>query len=82
MMRYSQSGKMETIRLVEESDLSVIQTLEELDVPRSSYYRWYQRYESDGYEGLANRTPNARRFWNKIPESEKEQRKLPRQVDS
>lgn len=73
MMRYSQSEKMEIIRLVEESELSVKRTLAELDVPRSSFYRWYRRYESDGYEGLANRSPNARRFWNKVPESEKKQ---------
>ena len=62
MMRYSQSEKMEIIPLVEESELSVKQTLEELDVPRSSFYRWYRRYESDGYEGLANRSHNVRRF--------------------
>ena len=25
-----------------------------------------------GYDGLANQPPHARRFWNKIPQSEKE----------
>jgi putative transposase len=73
MMRYSQSEKMEIIRLVEESELSVKQTLEELDVPRSSFYRWYRRYESGGYDGLASHSPHVRRFWNKIPESERKQ---------
>ena len=34
-MRSSQAEKMETIRLVEESDLSVTRTLNELDVARS-----------------------------------------------
>ena len=71
MMRYSQSEKMEIIRLVEDSELSVKQTLNELDVVRSTFYRWYRRYELEGYEGLANRAPHARRFWNKIPEEEK-----------
>lgn len=71
-MRYSQSEKMEIIRLVEESELSVRQTLEELDVSRSSFYRWYQRYNEYGYDGLANRPPNIKRFWNKIPDHEKE----------
>ena len=33
---------MEIIHLVEESELSVKQTLEELNVPCSSFYRWYQ----------------------------------------
>ena len=71
MMRYSQAEKMEIIRLVEESDLSVTRTLQELDVARSTFYRWYRRYETEGYEGLCNRPPNSRRFWNKIPEEEK-----------
>jgi len=71
-MRYSQSEKMEIIRLVEESELSVRQTLEELDVSRSTFYRWYQRYNEYGYDGLANRPPNVKRFWNKIPDHEKE----------
>ncbi len=39
-MRHSPAEKMETIRLVEESELGVKRTLEELDVPRSSFYRW------------------------------------------
>lgn len=72
MMRYTQAEKMEIIRLVEESELSIKQTLEELDVSRSTFYRWYRRYEKEGYDGLANRSPTARRFWNKIPEEEKD----------
>ena len=69
-MRHSQSEKMEAIRLVEESELSVSQTLRELGVPRSTFYRWYRRYGKEGYAGLANKPPNALRFWNKIPEEE------------
>ena len=72
MMRFTQSEKMEIIRLLEGSTLPVAQTLRELDVPRSSFYRWYRRYNEEGYDGLANRPPNARRFWNKIPGSEKQ----------
>jgi putative transposase len=73
VMRYTQSEKMEIIRLVEASSLSVKRTLEELDIPRSTFYRWYRRYREEGYDGLANRPSNARRFWNKIPESEKQE---------
>ena len=57
-MRYSQSEKMETIRLVEDSKLSVKQTLSELGVAKSTFYRWSRRYEKEGYAGLANRPPN------------------------
>ena len=40
-MRYSAAEKREIIHLVEHSDLPVKQTLEEPEVPRSSFYHWY-----------------------------------------
>lgn len=72
-MRYSQAEKMEIIRTVEESELSAKKTLKEMDINRSSFYEWYRRYEQSGYDGLAAKKPHPRRFWNKIPEREKEQ---------
>jgi len=72
-MRYAQAEKMEIIRMVEDSQLPVKRTLEELDVNRSTFYNWYRRYLDDGYEGLANRRPEPERFWNKIPVTIKEQ---------
>jgi putative transposase len=71
-MRYSQAEKMEIIRLVEASDLPVKRILEELDVPRSTFYRWYDRYKTVGYEGLADRQPGPRQFWNRIPDAVRE----------
>ena len=73
MMRYSQAEKLEIIRLVESSDLSVKQTLQELDVPRSTFYRWYQRYQEAGEDGLADAKPEARQFWNRIPDRVREE---------
>jgi putative transposase len=71
-MRYSQSEKMEVIRIVEGSDLGVKRTLEELDINRSTFYEWYRRYQDEGYDGLAPRKPAVRRFWNAIPPRERE----------
>jgi len=71
-MRYSQSEKMEIIRMVEESDLSVKRTLHELDVPRSTFYGWYRRYESGGFDGLEDRSSGPNKFWNRIPDAERE----------
>ena len=53
-MRFSQSEKMEIIRTVEDSELSVRRTLIELDVPRSTFYSWYRHYLGYGYDGLAD----------------------------
>ncbi len=54
-MRYSASDKIEIIRLVEQSHLPARRTLEKLGIPRSSFYRWYDRYQGGGPEGLADR---------------------------
>ncbi len=72
-MRYTQGEKMETIRMVEASEVSITQTLEELRLSKSTFYDWYRKYQAGGYDGLGNQKPEARRFWNRIPESEKEQ---------
>jgi transposase InsO family protein len=71
-MRYSQAEKMEIIRLVEGSALPVRRTLRELDIPHSTFYRWYKLYLEEGYDGLATRPAQKRRFWNRIPDGERE----------
>ena len=65
-MRYSATEKREIIHMVEHSNLSIRQTLEELGVPRSSFYRWYRNFQEDGLEGLKNKPPQDKRFWNRI----------------
>ena len=40
---------------------------------RYSHYAWYRRYTEDGYDGLADRKPNPKKFWNRIPAPVKEQ---------
>ncbi len=53
MMRTA-SQKLAIIRLVEDSELSVRRTLDEIKVSRTSFYRWDSAYERDGLDGLAN----------------------------
>jgi len=71
-MRHSASEKMEVIRLVEGSSLPVKRTLAELEIPRSTFYRWYRAYERSGYAGLERQDTLDRRQWNRIPEEERE----------
>jgi len=66
-MRYSQSEKMEIIRIVETSSLGVKRTLAELDINRSTFYGWYKRYAEGGYDALQVQRSHRRRFWNAIP---------------
>ena len=66
-MRRTTGEKVELIRLVEGADLSVRQTLRELQLNRSTFYAWYRRYTQRGQAGLAPPVPAARRHWNRIP---------------
>jgi transposase-like protein len=72
-MRHSPSEKLEIIRTVENSELSVRRTLKELGIHCSTFYNWYRRFLEDGVEGLGPKQPKARTFWNKILEEVKEQ---------
>src|SRR3984957_12698961 len=67
-MRYSASDNTEIIRLVEQSPLAARRTLEKLGIPRSSFYRWYDRNQRGGPEALADRPSRSDRVWNRIPE--------------
>ena len=71
-MKYRYSEKFEIIRLVESSNLGVRKTLTQIGVSKSSFYEWYRRYLEDGIEGLKDRTRCPEKFWNRIPESERE----------
>ena len=67
-MRYPASEKAEIIRLVEQSHLPVRRTLEKLGIPRATFYRWYDLYQTGGPEALGDRSPRPSRVWNRIPE--------------
>jgi len=67
-MRYAASEKLEIIRLVEGSHLSARQTLAKLGIPRTTFYRWYDRYLQRGEAGLQDQSPMPKRVWNRIPD--------------
>jgi transposase InsO family protein len=67
----TQSEKMEIISLVEHSTVSVKATLRELGINRSTFYQWYKRYLSDGYDGLADQPYRRTSGWNQLPPAEK-----------
>ena len=72
-MRYPASEKLEIIRLVEQSHLPVNRTLDKLGIPRATFYRWYDRYQTGGPEALDDRSPRPDRVWNRIPDNIREQ---------
>jgi len=71
-MRYPASEKFEIIRLVERSHLPAKRTLDKLGIPRRTFYRWYDRYQTEGPDGLEDRSPMPLRVWNRIPDDIRE----------
>ena len=72
-MRYPASEKLEIIRLVERSHLSVRRTLDSLGIASTTFYRWYDRYRAFGEAGLVDRTSGPGRIWNRIPDEVRQQ---------
>lgn len=67
-MRYPASEKLEIIELVDNSHLPVRRTLDKLGIPKTTFYRWYDRYQALGPEGLEDRSGGPGRVWNRIPD--------------
>ena len=72
-MRYAAAEKLEIIRLVEQSHLSVRRTLAKISIPPTTFYRWYDRFVEYGPEGLGDRPSRPSRVWNRIPEAVRDQ---------
>jgi transposase InsO family protein len=71
-MHYSQSEKIEIIRLVESSELGVSRTLREIGINRSTFYKWYDNYLKYGKESL-NPRKRSKVQWNQIPDQIRKQ---------
>ena len=65
-MRYPASEKLEIIRTVETSPLSVRRTLAQVGIPKSTFYAWLDRYVMGGLDALEDRNPRPQRVWNRI----------------
>ena len=66
-MRYPASEKLEIIRLVENSHQPVKKTLDQIGVPRPTFYRWYDLYRRFGEAELEDRRGGSGRVCNRIP---------------
>lgn len=71
-MRFTQTEKMEIIKIVQESEIGVNRTLRELGIHKSTFYQWYGRYLDAGYDGLTAKKRAMNSQWNKIPDSHRQ----------
>ena len=66
-MKFPASEKLEIISIVEQSHLPARKTLDQLGIPRRTFYRWYDHYLDGGPEALEDRPSAPSRVWNRIP---------------
>ena len=57
-MRYPAAEKLEIIQLVEQSHLPVRRSLEQIGIPRSTFYRWCDLIRLEG-RGAGRSQPSA-----------------------
>ena len=62
-MRYPAAEKLEIIQLVEQSHLPVRRSLEQIGIPKSTFYRWCDLYQPfDPHKYVVVREELSRRF--------------------
>lgn len=63
-------AREDLIKKVESRQGRRTEILNELGIPRSTYYKWRKVYNEEGIGGLAKIKPAARRIWNRLTPSE------------
>ena len=58
--------------MVESSTVPIVQALKCLDISKSTYYRWKQRFRAKGFAGLQDRSPVKGIVWNRLLQSERD----------
>ena len=66
-------SKLQMLRAVESSGLSVTEALTKLDLPATTYYSWRTKFRQQGVAGLEDLSPYKGRVWNQILPREREQ---------
>ena len=66
--RYPAREKVEIIRIVAQSSLSARRPLEQTGVPRATFHRWYDQYQSGSPEAREDRPARPSRVSNRIPD--------------
>lgn len=54
--------------MVEQPHLPTKRTLDKLGIPKTTFYRWYDRCLAGGPEALEDRSPRPSRVWNRVPD--------------
>ena len=67
-IRYSAEEKETIVLSVKRSELSIVQALKRLGIPRRTFYNWYQKYATSGVNALRETPCRRQTTWNQIPD--------------
>ena len=67
--RYSAEEKESIVLTVKRSELSIVQSLKRLGIPRRTFYNWYKKYATGGLNALRETHCRAPTTWNRIPDN-------------
>ena len=65
---YSAEEKEAIVLSVKRSELSIVQALKRLGIPRRTFYNWYQKYATGGVNALRETPCRRQTTWNQIPD--------------
>ena len=68
-IRYSAEEKESIILTIKRSELSIVQALKRLGIPRRTFYNWYKKYAIGGLNALRATHYRAPTTWNRIPDN-------------
>ena len=68
-MRYSAEEKETIVLTVKRSELSIVQCLKRLGIPRRTFYNWYEKYATGGLDALRDTPSRRQTTWNRIPDT-------------
>ena len=68
-IRYSAEEKESIILTIKRSELSIVQALKRLGIPRRIFYNWYKKYAIGGLNALRATHCRAPTTWNRIPDN-------------
>ena len=68
-IRYSAEEKESIILTIKRSELSIVQALKRLGIPRRTFYNWYKKHAIGGLKALRATHCRAPTTWNRIPDN-------------
>ena len=68
-LHYSAEEKETIVLSVKRSELSIVQALKRLGIPRRTFYNWYQKYATGGVNALRETPYRRQTTWNRIPDN-------------